>query len=92
MACIVRSCTDPVRGKALLCPKHWAKIPETLREEIRKGTEKGTHTLRATPTREWVMAASKFVGEVQNLNIFVDATSKVKRKFDKKKTDEPAAA
>lgn len=92
MACIVRNCIGETRGKALLCSKCWAKVPETLREEIRKGTEKGAHTLRATPTREWVQSVAKYVGEVKNLNIYVDATSKVKRKFDKKKADEPAAA
>jgi hypothetical protein len=89
MACIVRICDENTRGKALLCPKHWQMIPETLREEIRKGTEKGTHTLRATPTREWVQAVSKYVGDVKNLNIYVDSTSKVKRKFEKK-SEEPA--
>ena len=90
MACIVRGCKDETRGKALLCSGHWAKLPEKLREEVRNGTEKGAHTLRATPTREWVQAASKYVGDVQNLNVFVDSNSKVKRKFDNKKAEEPA--
>jgi hypothetical protein len=91
MACIVRSCIGETRGKALLCSKCWAKIPETLREDIRKGTEKGNHTLRATPTREWVQSVAKYVGEVKNLNIYVDATSKVKRQFNKK-PETPVAA
>ena len=82
MACIVRGC-DQGHGKSLMCSTHWAKLPESLRQDVRKGNEKGAGTLRAHPTREWVMAASKYVGEVKNLNIFVDVTNKVKRKFEK---------
>jgi hypothetical protein len=90
VACIVRNCSEATRGKALLCSNHWQKVPESLREEIRKGTDKGAHSLRSHPTREWVTAVSKYVGEVKNLNIYVEtATSKVKRKFQDKKADEP---
>ena len=84
MACIVRGCNNGTSKKALMCRDNWEKLPATLRTDLSKGTEKGASTLRAHPTREWVQQASKHVGEVKNLNIFVDATSKVKRKFGTK--------
>jgi hypothetical protein len=90
MACIVRGCNNGTSKKALMCRDHWEKIPAGLRMDVRKGTEKGAGTLRAHPTREWVQQASKHVGEVKNLSIYVDATSKVKRKFAPK--PEEAAA
>jgi hypothetical protein len=56
-----------------MCSKHWYALPQMLREDLRKGTEKGAHSLRATPTREWLAAASKHVGDIKCLNVRVDA-------------------
>jgi hypothetical protein len=39
-----------------MCVKHWYTLPETLREDIRKDTDKGAHSLRAQPSREWLAA------------------------------------
>jgi hypothetical protein len=83
MACVVKGCTDPTRGKAIMCAKHWYALPETLREDVRSETDKGAHTLRATPSREWLAAASKHVGTLHNLTVQVGVDSKIKRKFDK---------
>lgn len=74
MACIVRGCNDG-RKTALMCPAHWEKLPIDLRDSLRKG---GGQSLRAVPTREWVQAASKHVGDVRNVQT-LDASSKKKR-------------
>lgn len=64
-----------------MCAKHWYSLPERLRLDVRKGTEKGTHTLRAHPTKEWLGAAAKYAGDVKNLVVQVDADNTVKRQF-----------
>jgi hypothetical protein len=92
MACVVKNCTQETRGKAIMCVKHWYTLPETLREDIRKETDKGAHTLRAQPSREWLAAASKYVGDVKNLSINYE-DGKHKRKFqDEKPQDESIAS
>ena len=93
MACVVKGCTQETRGKAIMCAKHWYALPETLREDIRKDTDKGAHSLRAQPSREWLSMASKYVGDVQNLSIRYEADGKQGRKFqDTKQQDEPTAS
>lgn len=93
MACVVAGCNEQIRSKYLMCSKHWYKLPETLRDDVRLGTDKGTHTLRAHPTREWLGLATKYVGSIRNLSIRVDADNKVKRKFqDAAQVDEPTTA
>jgi hypothetical protein len=69
-----------------MCPKHWEMLPAQLKEGLRSGMDKGQHSLRAQPTKEWLAAVTKHVGDVKNLVIHVDAASKVKRKFQ---TPEP---
>jgi len=81
MACVVRGCTGNTGKKAIMCSKHWYALPQTLRDDLRRDTEKGNHSLRANPSREWLAAASKHVGDVKNLVVRVDADSKIKRKF-----------
>lgn len=91
-SCVVKGCTQEVRGKAIMCAKHWYALPEMLREDIRKDTDKGAHSLRAQPSREWLAAASKHVGDLKNLSIKYD-NGKHKRKFqDAKPQDEPTAS
>ena len=91
-ACVVKSCTQETRGKGIMCVAHWYALPQTLREDIRKDTDKGAHTLRAQPSREWLAAASKYVGDVKNISIRYE-DGKHKRKFqDAKPQDEPTAA
>ena len=93
MACVVRSCTEHTNTKALMCAKHWYALPLAVRDDVRRGTEKGTHTLRVHPTREWLSAVTKYVGDVKNLYVGVGADRKVHRKFqDTKPQDEPTAS
>jgi uncharacterized protein with PhoU and TrkA domain len=83
MACIVSGCKEETHKKFLMCNKHWKCLPETLREDVRKDTEKGMHTLSVRPSRDWLAAASKHVGNIRNLDIRVDAGEKISRKFEK---------
>jgi hypothetical protein len=93
MACVVRGCTDHTNAKALMCAKHWYALPLSLRDDARRGTEKGAHTLRVHPTREWLSTASKYVGDIKNLYISVGVDSRIRRKFqDTKPQDEPTAS
>ena len=82
MSCVVKGCENHTGKKALLCSPHWNKIPAGLQAEIRKGTEKGQHSLRAHPSREWLSAIIKHVGDVKYLVVRVDAqTNKISRKI-----------
>jgi hypothetical protein len=93
MACVVRGCNDHTGHKAVMCSKHWYALPLSLRDDVRRGTEKGNHTLRANPSREWLSTASKHVGDVRNLVVRVGADNKIKRQFqDAKPQDEPTAS
>ena len=76
-----------------MCAAHWYALPQQLREDIRKDTDKGAHTLRAQPSREWLAAASKHVGDLRHLSIQYGSDNKHKRKFqDTKPQDEPTAS
>lgn len=91
--CVVKGCHEGSRRKAVMCAKHWFTLPITLRDDVRRGTEKGNHTLRAHPSREWLSTASKYVGDVKNLHVYVDSDNKLKRRFkDAKPQDEPTAS
>jgi hypothetical protein len=90
MSCVVRGCGEHTTKKAILCKKHWDTIPKHLQQDIRKGTEKGQHALRANPSREWLGAISKHVGDVKNLVVKVDAqTNKISRKIQSKPEEVP---
>lgn len=92
-ACVVKHCTEETRGKAIMCAKHWYVLPQQLRDDIRRDTDKGSHTLRANPSREWLAAASKYVGDVKNLVVRPGVDGKNSRKFQEKKPhDEPTAS
>ena len=91
MSCVVKGCNDNVATKNLMCAKHWYSLPQMLRDDVRKGTEAGQNSLRAHPTREWLGVASRHVGEIKNLSIYVE-NDKVKRKFNRTSTPEKAAA
>ena len=90
MACVVKGCTETTRKKALMCSKHWYAIPAAVRDDARKGTEKGTQTLRVQPSREWLSLVSKYVGDLKHLAVRADASGKVNRSFQAK--PEPTAA
>jgi hypothetical protein len=64
-----------------MCSKHWYALPQSLRDDVRKGIEKGQGSLKVTPTREWLTAASQVVGPLNNLTVWVGADNKVNRKF-----------
>jgi hypothetical protein len=55
--CTTPECADKAHGRKLFCLKCWCQIPESLQRDIRKDTEKGEHTLRAHPARDWLNAA-----------------------------------
>lgn len=84
MACVVKGCSEGTRKKALMCAKHWYAIPATVREEARKGTEKGLQSLRVQPSREWMSLVSKYVGDLKYLAVRADAGGKVNRSFQAK--------
>jgi hypothetical protein len=76
-----------------MCAKHWYALPLSLRDDARRGTEKGARTLRVHPTREWLSTASKYVGDIKNLYISVGVDRRIRRKFqDTKPQDEPTAS
>jgi hypothetical protein len=54
-------CKNLVSGRNLFCVKCWDKIPKQHRATIREGTEKGAHTLRANPSREWIAATYSYL-------------------------------
>ena len=92
MSCVVRGCAAPLGKKAVLCKKHWEAIPQSLRDDLRKGTEKGQHTLRATPSKEWLNAVSKYTSsDVKTLSVKVDEhTNKITRQIEDKPEETPA--
>jgi hypothetical protein len=63
--CADSYCNGMASGRNLFCMKCWYSIPEYLRLEIRNETEKGEHTLRAKPTREWMSKALKYCVDVR---------------------------
>jgi len=81
MSCVVKSCSESTSHKAVLCKKHWETIPKQLQMDIRKGTEKGNHSLRSNPSREWLGSITKYVGDVKNLMVRVGYDNKVTRKL-----------
>lgn len=94
MACVVKGCTDSLGKKAIMCSKHWYALPQQLRDDVRRCGEKGAiQTLRAAPSREWLVAASRHVGDVKNLVVRADANNKTNRKYqDPKPQEEPIAS
>jgi hypothetical protein len=91
MSCVVKGCGENLHKKAVLCPKHWHMVPKQLQMDVRKGTEKGSHSLRAAPYREWMSAISKYVGDVKAVVYRVDAqTNKINRKVQAKPEPLPA--
>jgi len=61
--CSNPKCTSKASGRNLFCVKCWFHIPEGHREEIRKDTDKGEHTLRAHPNREWLSRSLRYINE-----------------------------
>jgi hypothetical protein len=55
------NCGGKAMGKNLFCAKAWFSIPEEHRMDIRQGTKKGEHTLRAKPSREWMTRALRYI-------------------------------
>jgi hypothetical protein len=68
------NCADPqcggkASGKNLFCVKSWFALPEYHRDLIRNETEKGEHTLRAHPTRDWLNKALHYLHEPRKVEI-----------------------
>ena len=62
-------CNDKASGKNLFCAKSWFAIPEYHRDLIRSETDKGEHTLRVKPTREWMKKALHYLHEPRKVQI-----------------------
>lgn len=63
--CKVVNCGQHKRRRAVFCSKCWDKLPKNLKLSTRDGTEKGTHSLRATPSKSWYEYATKYVGNIR---------------------------
>lgn len=87
---MVDGCREHTAGKNVMCGKHWYALPEKLRADVRRETEKGTHSLRARPTREWLAEASKTVGKIRNVVISVASNGKVERRVQPGSSTSPA--
>lgn len=57
--CATPGCTNQAAGRNIFCSACWAQIPENHREKIRS-SEKGDHSLRANPSKEWMGVALKY--------------------------------
>ena len=64
-------CGRQASGRNLFCFEDWCRIPEGHQKEIRKDTEKGVHTLRAQPGREWLSRAFRYINEKRNAPVQV---------------------
>lgn len=54
----------PNKPRRHVLPKSdWNRLPKSMRQNVRQGTPKGEHSLRAHPSREWWMAAKKILGD-----------------------------
>ena len=84
MSCYVVGCkSENTPKKYVFCRKHWEMLPNDLRLSLVNNTEKGKGTLRSTPTREWLVKASSYVGNIKMMSVKVDASGKVHRKQEK---------
>jgi len=62
-------CSNPVTGKRLFCEKCWNIIPKQHQEKIRVGIEKGMHSLRAQPTKEWIAEAYSYLDSASRVKV-----------------------
>jgi hypothetical protein len=65
-------CGRQASGRNLFCFEDWCRIPEGHQIEIRKDTEKGEHTLKASPSREWLARAFRYLNEKRTAPVQVD--------------------
>ena len=61
--CSNQKCTGKANGRNVFCSKCWFHVPGDLRAAIRKDSEKGEHTLRAQPSREWLSMALRSIND-----------------------------
>jgi hypothetical protein len=66
-------CGNQASGRNIFCLADWCRIPEGHQIEIRKDTEKGEHTLRASPSREWLSRAFRYINEKRTAPVQVSA-------------------
>ena len=64
-------CGRQASGRNLFCTEDWSRIPEGHQNEIRKDTDKGEHTLRAHPNREWLTRTFRYLNEKRNVPVQV---------------------
>lgn len=63
--CKVESCKHSKSRREFMCGTCWDKLPKDLKADIRLGTEKGSHSLRAMPQRSWIERAINYVGHIK---------------------------
>ncbi len=63
--CEVVTCKREKPRRFFVCGSCWDKIPKEFRLAIREGKEKGSHTLRANPDRNWIGEVMKYVGMIK---------------------------
>lgn len=68
--CTTTGCVNNTPRRNVFCPACWAKLPKNVQMDVRKGTEKGTHTLRSQPSKEWINKAYRYISgeKVEGIN------------------------
>lgn len=64
-ACKVTACKNQKPQRYVLCGNCWSKLSANVQMAIREGTEKGNHTLRAVPSRQWFERAIQSLGMIK---------------------------
>jgi hypothetical protein len=81
--CKTAACDKQKPRKYVLCSACWNKLPNNVRDRVRHGTEKGKHSLRATPEKGWLEDASRYVGKIKVPYIMGSGVTAVKIADDK---------
>lgn len=82
--CPVVACKSQKPGRFVLCGSCWDKVPKNLQMDTRRGTEKGMHSLKAAPTRDWFERVMQFVGHIKIPLILGSGHSAVKVASDRR--------
>lgn len=64
-ACKVVGCKHQKPRRFILCGGCWDKLPKELRLAVNDGSEKGSRSLRANPSKSWFEKAIGFVGMIK---------------------------
>jgi len=59
--CGNQRCNVKASGRNIFCSGCWFRIPADLQKIIRSDTDKGEHSLRAHPNRDWMSRALRYM-------------------------------